>query len=136
MNPISFGIMNAMASMMAAQYSVPIISQRPITARMYPNYGTGTTIHGSVKFSGGKQIPYRIDGQVQEARRDRRSRVTSARQQRKERKAWNAEQREESKLNQEIDQHNACADWQEADIDRNAFEREKRADELYEDHFS
>lgn len=94
MKTLKFGIMNAIASMMAAQYSAPTINQQqPITSRMSPNYGGGITIPGSVRFSGGKQAPYEINGPIQKARRDRRSRVTSARQQRKARKAHNRELR-------------------------------------------
>ena len=70
------------------------------------------------------------------ARKERRCGETTSRQQRKAIKAWRAEQKYESKLNAEIAAHESLLDWQEDEAENMASERERRADELYEEHFS
>ncbi len=82
-------------------------------------------------------VPFRSLDQKAILRHERRKdRVVSPRQQRKQMKAFRAEQRYEAKLEQEIANHEANADFAESEADSNAFERERRAEYLYEEHFS
>jgi hypothetical protein len=69
------------------------------------------------------------------ARKARRCGLTTARQQRKYIKAWRANNKSEAAMDARIAEHEANMDWQEDEVENNAFERERRADELYEEHF-
>jgi hypothetical protein len=92
-------------------------------------------LHISKSFLGGSGKTFRHNDSKAAQRADRRCGAISARQQRIAKKVWRAEQRYEARLNQEIANTEANLDWQEDEAECMAYERERRADELYEEHF-
>src|SRR6185312_5599906 len=98
----------------------------------------GIVIPGSVRYEGGKQVPYRVDGSIQDARLDRRSRVTTARQQRKARKMANRLARDEAAFSAQLAAHEANMDWQEEESaarEDSAYLQAERDEEMRADAF-